>query len=209
MKKYIFIFLIFSYNLFAQDYIEPDRGVIISSLNNEPFGLGRIIEVRFLNNESGKEIYYTGNDSWGTGVFWIIKDENRVDIIETYIRYQPMIKWHGLYIVEIFIPTGSPNRHSYFYDFRNNTLSQQINLPVYYDVNKDYVIAMVDDGLDLYDIKTNRKIKEYRCEEGFGALYMLVFGDYNIRITDNKLFFDFIIYTRDVNIIGNYIFEYN
>ena len=209
MKKYLLIFLLFSSSIFAQDYIEPDTGELISRLNDEPYQLGLLVEIKFLNTESGEEIYYTGNASRGNGVFWINKNGNRIDIIETYIHYEPMVRWYGLYTVEIFIPTGSPFRHSYFYNFRNNKLSQRIDFPVYYDINNDYVIAMVNNGLDLYDLKKNQKIREYRCEEDFDVLYMLVFGEYNIRIINNKLFFDFDIDTRNVNIIGNYIFEIN
>ena len=206
MWKMVCVFILFSFPLFPQNYIEPDCGTWIANLNDKPLGLGRKIEVRFSNVESGREIYYTGHDSFGNGVFWIKRNGIRINIIEGYIRYQPMIKWHGNDVVEIYIPTGSPSTHSYFYNFKYDTVSQRIDFPVYYDINNNYVIAMVDNGLDLYDLK-NQKITKYRCEENFSVFYMLVFGDYTIKIMGKKLFFDFIIDTKNVYTRGNYIFE--
>ncbi|GHV10402.1 hypothetical protein FACS189485_23480 [Spirochaetia bacterium] len=208
MKKSMLVFLLLSYSIFAEDNVEVDNGILVDVLNNEPRGLGNIIEMKFLNKISGQEIYYTGKDSWGDGIFWIKINGERVDIIETYIRYQPMVKWHGLYIVEIFIPTGSPFSHSFFYDFRNNMVSPRIDLAIYYDTDKDYIIALLDGRLGVYDFKNMRIANVYECEEEFEALYLLVFGEYEIKIVENKLYFSFVINTREINLEGNYVFEY-
>jgi hypothetical protein len=208
MKKILVVFLFFSYSIYAQDTIEPDMGILIDVLNDEPNGLGKIVEIKFFNDISGKEIYYTGNDSRGNGIFWTKIHGDRVDIIETYIRYQPMIKWHGLYIVEIFIPTGSPFRHSYFYDFIHNKLSPRIDFPMYYDTDKDYIIVLLDGGLGIYDFKNMQVANIYKCKEVFDTLYFLVFAEYELKIMDNKLYFNFVIDTRNVNLKGNYVFEY-
>ncbi|GHT70494.1 hypothetical protein FACS1894110_22120 [Spirochaetia bacterium] len=208
MKRCILVFLLLSYSIFAEDTVEVDNGILVDVLNDEPMGLGKIIEMKFLNKISGQEIYYTGKDSWGDGIFWIKINGERVDIIETYIRYQPMVKWHGLYIVEIFIPTGSPFRHSFFYDCRNNMVSPRIDFPIYYDTDKDYIIALLDGGLGVYDFKNMRIANVYECEEEFETLYLLVFGEYEIKIVENKLYFSFVINTRNINLEGNYVFEY-
>ena len=56
-------------------------------------------------------------------------------------------------IVEIYIPTGSPNRHSYFYDYRYNLLSSSISFPIYYDIVNDNIVAIGEGGLNLLGLK--------------------------------------------------------
>ena len=208
-KIFCFWIVLFSVNftIYTQEN-DIDRGIIISGLETN-LNWEETIEKKFLNNETEFEIYYSGAWYRGEGIFWIVIDGNRVNILEVYIRYGPMIKWHGPYIAEIFIPTGSPNRHSYFYDFRNNVLSPPFNFPIYYDISKDYIILLEHEGLILYDFKNNKIIENYNFDENIPVLDLLIFGEYKLIVEDTKLFFNFKIMAIDYNIEKEYIFDYN
>jgi hypothetical protein len=207
--KHLF-FLIFFINIFIYAD-EIDEGIFLNDKYNQlDWGnsWGETVEKVFVNRISANKIYYTGALFRGEGVFWVYKNNERVNILETSIRYGPMIKWHGEFIVEIFIPIGSPFRHSYFYDFRNNILSPSVNFSIYYDNDKDYIISLVDGGLDIYDFRHTLLIKNYRCEIKFSVLYLLIYGKYEIKIIGNELHFNIVIDTLDINVNENYIFEY-
>jgi hypothetical protein len=209
IKHLFFIMFITNIFIYADDNI--DEGIFLDDKYNQlDWGDSweEIVEKVFTNKISGNKIYYTGALYRGSGVFWTYDNNERINILETGVRYGPMIKWHGEFIVEIFIPTGSPFRHSHFYDFRDNMLSPRVDFPIYYDINRDYIISLVDGGLDLYDFKNTLLIKNYWCEEKFSALYLLVFGKYEIKILHNELHFNIIIDTPDINVNRNYIFEY-
>jgi hypothetical protein len=206
------MFIIIS-SIFSQES-EIDTGTLIGPeniliINNNSIEWDEIVEILFVNPISGNEIYYTGAYYRGEGIFWINSNGNKAEILKTYIRYGPMVKWHGNNIVEIYIPIGSPFRHSYFYDFRDDTLSPPVNFPIYYDIENDYIIAVRDGGLDLYDLKNIVIRKKYDFEENISALYLLVFSDYELVIENKRLYFKFKIHTRDMDIEQEYIFDYN
>jgi hypothetical protein len=181
----------------------------ILNIDNNAIEWDEIVEIIFVNHISGNEIYYTGAYYRGEGIFWINSHGNKAEILKTSVRYGPMVKWHGNNIAEIYIPTGSPFRHSYFYDFRDNTLSPPISFPIYYDIENDYIIAVRDGGLDLYDFKNAAIRKNYDFEDNISALYLLIFGDYELVIENKRLYFRFKIHTRDMDMEREYIFDYN
>ena len=209
MKKLFIILLLLIVTIiytFCQEN-EFDRGIVIKG-SEDVSDWEKLIEKKFINTETKFELYYCGAWYRGRGIFWVIIDGNKVSVLETGIRYGPIVKWHGGYIAEIFIPTGSPNRHSFFYNFRNNTLSPQINFPIYYDVSNDFIIGITDEGLDLYDLN-NMIIKgNYNFEENIPLLYLLVFGTYELKIEDKFLLFNFKIKTSDIDLEREYIFDY-
>ena len=177
---YIVLFLISS-SIFSQE----------NTINDLSVEWDAIVKTVFYNLENRNEIHYIGAIYRGEGTFWIILNGERVDILKTEIRYGPIVKWHGLNIAEIFIPTGSPNSHSYFYDFRDNTLSHLINFPLYYDVVNDFIIVLREEGLDLYDMK-NKDIKnKYYFEDTFDILDVIdviLYGNFNITIINKILY---------------------
>jgi len=212
MKRYIYFFMfIITLNVFSQ---EIDEGTLIGlndilDINNDYIEWDRVVVKIFVNPTSKNEMYYTGAYYRGEGLFWINLQGNEIEILKTYVRYGPMIKWHGENIAELYIPTGSPFRHSYFYDFRDNKLSPAVYFPIYYDIENDYIIAVRDGGVDLYDFK-NIVIREtYDFEDNISVLYLLTFGDYELMIENKKLHFKLNIHTQDIDIEQEYIFDYN
>jgi hypothetical protein len=160
----------------------------------------------FKNNVSGNEIYYTGSYYRGNGCFWIKNNGTKQIVLETYIRYGPTIRWHSENIAEIFIPTGSPFRHSYFFDFLDNKISDAYMFPIYLDPEKNLVILINEGCLDVYDFKNNMFIRRYTFDEDTRVLNLLVFGSYKIKIENNKLYFTYEENFDDTK--GIYIFDY-
>jgi len=113
MNRTIFILLfLIAYDVFSQDS-DIDRGRIINSngnINVYDIEWDEIVEIEFKNQVSNNVIYYIGAYYRGKGSFWINLNGTRIEILNTHIRYGPMIKWYGESIAEIFIPTGSPFR---------------------------------------------------------------------------------------------------
>lgn len=174
---------------------EPERAIDKISFNDEGvftddkysgYAEDEIIEKVFTNKISGEKIYYTGPDR-GEGDFWVYHNNKKAVILNEYVKYGPMIIWWGGNIAEIFLPTGSPFRHSYFYNFRNNRLSEAYGFTVYVDPDKEYAIEWRDGGLDVYDLKDDSLIKQYEFDGDITTPYP--YGDYDIIIKNNKLVF--------------------
>ena len=182
MQKYFFISLLFflSYNnIFSQENLvknkfinsgweEADIGVIINKND-------LIIEKIFENN-IGNKIFYIGAENHGDGIFYIQRSGNRIIILETYINYDSKIIWHGENIAEIIIPTGSPFRHSYYYNFFENKLSEKYYYPMYYDIDTNYVLIWGIEDFELYDVKANELIRiyNYRRKSGLTIVYPII-----------------------------------
>ncbi|MDR2922700.1 MAG: hypothetical protein LBU85_05090, partial [Treponema sp.] len=81
--------------------------------------------------------------------------------------------------------------------------------PIYYDIENDYIIAIREGGLDLYDFKNIVIRKNYDFEEDIPVLYLLIFGDYELTIKDKKLHFRVKLNIKEINIEKEYIFDYN
>ncbi len=142
-----------------------DKGIVLKR-DEEPtyfneYDADIITEKVFKNSVSGNEIYYTGANYRGPGIFWINDGGRKTIILETHIRYGPRIIWHDGYTVEICIPTGSPFTHSYFYDFEKGILSDRYDFPVYYDPDYKVLLIWGEQDFELYDIKTNLLINQY------------------------------------------------
>ncbi|MDR1839331.1 MAG: hypothetical protein LBQ93_07115 [Treponema sp.] len=150
---------------FMKSYYEESKGILLYKSDEitkfNDWDSGFMVEMIFTNPISKKEIYYTGADYRGSGVFWIMDRDTKEIILETGVRYGPIIIWHGENIAEIEIPTGSPNRHSYYFDFRDKKLSKGYNFPIYYDIETDIVLIWGFYDFELYDIKTDELIYEY------------------------------------------------
>jgi hypothetical protein len=113
-----------------------DSGKIVKNHNN----LTEYIEIVFENNY-GNRIFYRGSEYRGYGIFEVENNlGTKVIILRTHIRYGARIIWHGENIAEIPIPTGSPFTHSYYYDFNDNTLSEEYHFPLYYDIDNDLIL---------------------------------------------------------------------
>ncbi|GHV75130.1 hypothetical protein AGMMS49940_24320 [Spirochaetia bacterium] len=185
-------------------------GIIISNNkddveNNLGNSWETIVDILFKNNISGNEMYYTGPYNRGDGHFWIKINGLKHIILETYTKYGPTIRWHNDNIAEIFIPTGSPFRHFYFFDFRDKKISDAYMFPIYLDTEKNIVILINDGGLDIYDFKNNIFIRHHRIKNLF-VLDLLAFGKYKIKIENDKLYF--IIEESTDNTEGTYIYDY-
>jgi hypothetical protein len=63
--------------------------------------------------------------------------------------------------VEINIPTGSPFRYSYYFNFLDNRLSRRYDFPIYYDIESETILIWGDYDFELYDLKTDEIICEY------------------------------------------------
>ena len=144
-----------------------DYGVIINTLDNSELegynlhGIKSIVEKIFVNNYSGEIIYYIGAEYRGEAVFWIFENGYKKIILETHIQYGPLIIWHGNNIAEIFIQTGSPFRHSYYFNFVYNRISDKYYFPMYLDTENLTVLIWGDIDIELYDLNNNELIQQY------------------------------------------------
>jgi hypothetical protein len=212
IQKQLYIFLLFflSYtNIFSQEnnaenkfknsgWKEADVGVIINQND-------LIIEKVFENN-IGNKIFYIGAKSHGNGIFYIQRGGNRIIILETPIRYDSAIIWHGENIAEIIIPTGSPFTHSYYYNFFENKLSEKYYYPMYYDIDANFVLIWGNNDFELYDVKTNKLIKiyNYRRNNDLTTFYPII--NWYIEKENNII----IMYWKhwDKNTSGEFIFNF-
>jgi hypothetical protein len=155
------------YENFIQKYYNEDEGIVFNIIEESEMdgynaeGQKRIIEKEFSNEISDKKIYYIGAEYRGEGIFWICNNGIRKKILETPIRYGPKIIWHGKYIVEIKIPTGSPFSHSYYFNFLDNKLSRPYNFPIYYDIENETILIWGNSDFELYDLNTDELIRDY------------------------------------------------
>jgi len=149
-------------NIFTQDnkftnlsklWREADTGIII---NNNGVTIEKVFE-----NSIGNKIFYIGAQERGNGIFYIQQNGNRTVILETYIRYDSAIIWHGENIAEIIIPTGSPFTHSYYFNFSENKISENYYFPMYYDTVNNYVLVWGGEDFEIYDVKTDELIRLY------------------------------------------------
>jgi len=128
MQKYLYILVILflsNTNLFSQEIYENNKFINSGKIWDEA-DIGKIIDKndliieKIFENNIGNKIFYMGAENHGNGIFYIQHNGNRTVILETYIRYDSRIIWHGENIAEIIIPTGSPFTHSYYYNFMDN-----------------------------------------------------------------------------------------
>jgi hypothetical protein len=129
-----------------------------------------LIETSFVSPNAKNEIFYSGAYR-GDGLLWVNLNGNKTEIIETYFRYSPWISWHGENIAEIVIPTGSPSTHSYYYNFTENTLSDEYAFPMYYDVDQNFLLTWGEEYFELYDLKTNTLIKTYKKIKNWSSIF--------------------------------------
>jgi hypothetical protein len=186
--------------------------IILCSIINYTFSqevdYGTIFETEFANN-LGNVIYYSGALEQGFGKFWIYEDNIKRIILETYTERRPMVIWHNEYLAEI--PLGFDTITSYYFDFRDNTISKPYYFPMHIDLKNNYVIILGVEGLDVYNIKTNELIQEYKKEKIFEGVesFHFYYFNYEIRIENNKLIFSFWYYKNWVEIIRVIEFKYD
>jgi len=137
MQKHLYflvVFILSCNNIFSQEinnrfknltkiWNEADSGIIINTND--------LIIEKIFENKKGNRIFYTGAENNGNGIFYVQRNGNKIIILETYIKYDSRIIWHGENIAEIIIPTGSPFTHSYYYNIFENNLSGIYYFPMY------------------------------------------------------------------------------
>jgi hypothetical protein len=187
-----------------------------------------IVEKIFGNKISENKIYYTGVLYRGKGTFWVYANDEKLIVLDTDIRYGPMIKWHGEHLAEIYIPTGSPFRHSYFLDFRDNFLSDAYGFIIYVDKDYDNIIELGDGCLNMFNLRNNTLIKRFVFNKIFVEKYfaeehgqevfayrlisaneLLINGKYDIqKINRNTLIIKYDIKSSDHETSGEFVYEY-
>jgi len=216
MKKVIITFLsyiLFCHNIFTQNnnieynenkfinlsklWEEADIGIII---NNNGVTIEKVFE-----NSIGNKIFYIGAQERGNGLFYIQQNGSKTVILETYIRYDSAIIWHGDNIAEIVIPTGSPFTHSYYFNFPENKLSGIYSFPMYYDIVNNYVLLWGGEDFELYDVKTDELIRIYNYRRINGLTAFWPFINWHIEKENDAI----IMYWKDWdNNNGEFIFDY-
>ena len=139
-------------------YQDVQEGILLEE-NNDTDNI--IVEKVFINQYSKKEIYYTGSVDNGHGIFWIKKWGEKSIIFDDYMRYGPILKWHGGSIAEIVMPNPNPFIMSYFYDFDNGKISKLYDFPLYVNTKEKTVLIWGALDFELYDLENDEKIKEY------------------------------------------------
>jgi hypothetical protein len=167
------------------------------------------IKKEFVCPESNNRIIYEGELCKGNGKYYVYENEIKRMIVDEYIKYDPIVKWYGKDLAEIFIATGSPFYHSYFYNFKNKHLSASYNFVIYVDLKNEYVITCDDGKLVVYDLRTDKTVKEYKIDDRIEPCSLLVFAKYSIDVINNKLKFNYSIDTKDEKWNIDYMFDYN
>jgi hypothetical protein len=218
-KLLIFLTLLINLNNINAQYIpdsEVDNGIYLNETEENATD-ERIphfnIEKEFTNPHSRERIYYTGQarSRWREGQFWIKNNCEKKVILEAWVKYGPIIKWHGENIAEFFIPTGSPFRHSYFYNFRTGITSEPYDFPVYVDREKERLIIWAAGDIEVYDIVTDKLIHNYHFSDtvGLSAPHPYMYGlDYDIKIENNKITISYEDNYPDEAKKGSMIYDY-
>jgi hypothetical protein len=206
-KKCVFSLLFFTINyLVAQ---ETSSSIVIDS---EKF----IYEIKF-DNETGNTLYFRGPIFGGFGEYWIFENNEKRIILEAFNESKPAITWHTEYLAEIHLlefteDIKTQGGHSYFFDFRDNVISQRYYFPIYIDIKNNYVITLDGEGLNVYNIKTNELIKQYKQDgmlEGVETFWYYYFN-YKINIENNELTFSYHYHPVNNEEVKRSIkFEYN
>ncbi|GHU38143.1 hypothetical protein FACS1894172_21660 [Spirochaetia bacterium] len=183
-----------------------------------------VIKTTEYGNGIGDIIYHkTSSLDGDNGEIWIYENnEKRILLAEYMYDYlydsapprPPSIVWHNEHLVEIVLQISDEQGfgdYSWFFDFNDNTLSNKYYNPLYTDKKNEYVITFAEDGLDLYNIKTNEIIEKFReggLFEGVQSFYYFYFN-YDIGVKNNRLLFSYNYYTNDVEIHKTVEWEYN
>ena len=154
------VIMLLGMTAFAAGPTGIDYGTLLNRSSGDSYS--RLIpgEWVFENPQSGATLFYRGQER-GSGVFFLRENGAETIILKTSLRYGPMIIWHGEQIAEIYIPTGSPFRHSYIYDFSDGFLSQPFNFVIYVDPDYNTLIGVDDGCLVLYDARSGSEVKEF------------------------------------------------
>jgi hypothetical protein len=180
--------------------------------------LDEIYEIKF-ENEIGNAIYYTGpyigiGIQAGVGEYWIYENNIKKIVLEIFSERRPEILWHTEYLAEIVLQFAGEKGYgdySCFFDFRDNVISQAYYFPMYVDIKNNYLITLGEEGLNVYNIKTNELIREYKQDGIFEGVqsFKYYYFNYKISVENNRLIFSYDYYTAFDEIHESIEFEYN
>jgi hypothetical protein len=137
----------------------------------------------YSDNEQNKIICIY--DSTSIGKFYNNSLETGNIILEEYLKYGPLVKFLSNNIVELKVPTGSPNYHCYYYSFEGNKISHSFNLPIAYDITNNLVAVLDMYSLKIYDVFTKKE--KYSFEDDLiEPMSLLVFGNPEAKFIGNK-----------------------
>jgi hypothetical protein len=143
-----------------------------------------------------------------------IREQYKKIILKIFSEKRPQIIWHTEYLAEIVLQFDGEKGYgdySCFFDFQDNVISQEYYFPMHVDIKNNYVITLSDEGLNVYNIKTNELIREYKQDKIFEGVqgFSYYYFNYKISIENNKLIFSYDYYTNYDEIHKLIEFEYN
>jgi len=166
-------------------YNDIQRGILVYE-TNPGNDYDNVVDRLFINSLSEEEVYYTGENR-GYGTFWIKNNDKKIIILEIYIVYGPMVKWHGEKIVEIVRPSGSPFRESYFYDFETDKISKEYEFPIYFDRANKVILIWGEHDFELYDLNNDELIREYNFRQENQMTAAWPYIDYYVEKIGNQI----------------------
>ena len=109
-------------------------------------------------------------------------------------------------MAEIFIPTGSPFNHSFFYDFKENKLSIRYDFVLLVEGENDLVVTSDEGFLKLWNLRNNQLLDSFPVDN-IDPLTLFTFAKYSISLTHNTLIFYYSIKTKEENWSKEYQFS--
>jgi hypothetical protein len=130
-----------------------------------------IITQEFRNPSGYLSIVYKGEAYRGKGSFYLNENNKLTPILDTEIRYGPMINWFGDDIAEIFIPHGSPFNSSYIYNAKTKKISGRLDNLITIFPQDDIVVFTDWERFLFAKISTQMILQEIEIE-GAACSYM-------------------------------------
>ncbi|GHT68384.1 hypothetical protein FACS1894110_15790 [Spirochaetia bacterium] len=153
-----------------------------------------VVRTTEYKNGIGDIIYYTQEGDYTK--IWIYENNEKRILGEYMDPDYPTITWHDEHLVAIGLFGHNRSR---FFDFTDSTISSIYYEPVFVDIKNKYVIVLAEDGLDVYNIKTNEIVQKFRKKrlfEGVQSFHFFYFR-YKVSLISNRLLFSYDYYTND------------
>ena len=151
-----------------------------------------IVESEHMNVNSRNKIYSKGSNwGWDDYQFWTYIDSKKHEIINHYVRYGPWIRWYGENIAEIYIPVGTGMWHSFFYNFRTQKTSKSYPYSMYIDSINERVIVWAEGDIEVYDLNTDRLLRNYHFSDYTGINYFLPYINWEFLVRGRELIFTY------------------
>lgn len=185
-----------------------DRGVVLSkgsgNLRFHEYFTGQLseaVEMVFTNKLSGKEIYYTGVDIGGDGIYWIKDGQEKKEIQRVFTKYLPSVRWYGENIAEMFGYGNLSNLTMVYYNFRHGTITE-VYMPVFVDANSRLVVGSIFDELVLVNLDNGGIIRRMNIFTDINIERNKLIR-YNFKIENNKIIINYQVYgdndTMEIN----------